>query len=128
MIQEELSHGIISAFYFVYNKLGHGFLEKVYENALMVEFRKRGIYVEQQKRVDVWYDGIRIGEYYADIIVNHTIVLELKAASGIAPEHEAQLLNYLRATDIELGFLLNFGPRADFIRRIFSNERKISRE
>ena len=128
MIQEELSHGIISAFYFVYNKLGHGFLEKVYENALMVEFRKRGIYVEQQKRVDVWYDGIRIGEYYADIIVNHTIVLELKAASGIAPEHEAQLLNYLRATDIELGFLLNFGPRAEFIRRIFSNERKISRE
>ena len=128
MIQEELSHGIISAFYFVYNKLGHGFLEKVYENALMVEFRKRGIYVEQQKRVDVWYDGIRIGEYYADIVVNHTIVLELKAASGIAPEHEAQLLNYLRATDIELGFLLNFGPKAEFIRRIFSNERKISRE
>jgi len=126
MIHEALSGRIISAFYTVYNGLGHGFLEKVYENALMVEFRKQGVNVDQQKKIDVWYDGFRVGEYFSDIVVEDTIILELKAAAGIVPEHEAQLLHYLRATEIELGFVLNFGSKPEFIRRVFSNERKTS--
>lgn len=127
MLHAELSNNIINVFYTVYNSLGHGFLEKVYENALVIEFRKRRIAVEQQKRIEVWYEDIRVGEYYADILVASSVILELKAADGIAPEHEAQLINYLKATDIELGLLLNFGPKPQFIRRILTNDRKSDR-
>ena len=79
---------------------------------------------KQQQRIKVSYDGYEIGEYYSDILVDDTIVLELKTAEAIAPEHEAQLLNYLKATDVELGFLLNFGPKLQFIRRILTNDKK----
>ena len=127
MLHEDLSRKILNAFYIVYNVLGHGFLEKVYENALMLEFRKQGIKVEQQEKIDVWYDSFRVGEYFSDIVVDDKVILELKAAAGIAPENEAQLLHYLRATHIELGFVLNFGLKPEFIRRVFSNERKESR-
>jgi GxxExxY protein len=129
MIYEEISKHVINAFYAVYNKLGNGFLEKVYENAFVIELRKRGFKVEQQKKIDVYYDGEKVGEYYADICVNDIIILELKAAENIAPEHEAQLIHYLKATNIELGLLFNFGPKPQFIRRVFSNENKnINRE
>lgn len=124
MLYEELSGKIIAAFYRVYRTLGYGFLEKVYENALGIELRKRGMNVEQQKRVEVHYDGIRVGEYYADLLVEGVVALELKAADTIAPVHEAQLINYLKATSIELGFLFNFGPKAQFVRRILTNDRK----
>ena len=124
MLHEELSGKILKAFFVVYNNLGHGFLEKVYENALMIELRKRGMNVEQQRRIDVFYDGYEVGEYYADILVNDSIILELKAAEVIAPEHEAQLINYLKAIEIELGFLLNFGPKPQFLRRILTNDKK----
>lgn len=127
MLYKELSGRIISSFYTVYNCLGHGFLEKVYENALMVELKKNEVHVDQQKKIDVWYDGCKVGEYFSDIVVENKIILELKAADGIAPEHEAQLLNYLKATDIELGFLFNFGPRPQFLRRLFTNDRKTPR-
>ena len=126
MLHQELSGRVLNAFYTVYNTLGHGFLEKVYENALVIELKKRGISAQQQKRVDVYYDRYQVGEYYADILVDDSIILELKASDGIAPEHEAQLINYLKATDIELGFLLNFGPTPQFIRRILTNGRKLS--
>lgn len=126
MLHQELSGRVLNAFYTVYNTLGHGFLEKVYENALVIELKKRGISAQQQKRVDVYYDRYQVGEYYADILVDDSIILELKASDGIAPEHEAQLINYLKATDIELGFLLNFGPTPQFIRRILTNDRKLS--
>ena len=126
MLHQELSGRVLNAFYTVYNTLGHGFLEKVYENALLIELRKRGISAQQQKRVDVYYDRYQVGEYYADILVDEAIVLELKAADGIASEHQAQLINYLKATEIELGFLLNFGPTPQFIRRILTNDRKLS--
>jgi len=127
MLQEELSGKIIGVFYSVYNTLGHGFLEKVYENAMMIELRKAGLNPEQQKRIDVYYDGEIVGEYFADIVVNDLIILELKVAEAIAPEHEAQLLNYLKGTEVELGLLFNFGPKPQFIRRILTNDKKTLR-
>ncbi|HTP13159.1 MAG TPA: GxxExxY protein [Bacteroidota bacterium] len=124
MIQGQLSNRIIGAFYAVYHQLEYGFLEKVYENALVRELRKKGMKATQQKRIDVYYDGQRVGEYFADIVVEDSVVLELKAAEGIAPEHEAQLINYLKASNIELGLLFNFGVQPQFIRRVFTNGRK----
>ncbi len=124
MIQEQLSNRVIGAFYAVYHQLGYGFLEKVYENALLWELRKKGMKAIQQKRIDVYYDGQRVGEYFADIVVEDSLVLELKAADGIAPEHEAQLINYLKASNIELGLLFNFGARPQFLRRVFTNAKK----
>ncbi len=124
MLHEDITGKIIQAFYTVYNSLGHGFLEKVYENALVIELRKLGLLVEQQKKIEVFYNGQRVGDYFADIIVNGVVILELKAADGIAPEHEAQLINYLKATEIEVGMLLNFGSKPQFLRRIFTNDRK----
>ena len=124
MIHEETTSKIIGAFYTVYNTLGYGFLEKVYENALILELRKQGMMAEQQKRIDVFYDGQRVGEYYADILVDECVVLELKAADALAPEHEAQLINYLKATELEVGLLFNFGLKPQFARRILTNDRK----
>ncbi len=128
MLHEELSGKILNAFYAVYNRLGHGFLEKVYENALVIELKKRELDVQQQRRIDVYYEGYEVGEYYADILVNDLVILELKAAEAIAPEHEAQLINYLAATNIELGLLLNFGPKPQFVRRILTNDKKANRK
>ncbi|MCX6133141.1 MAG: GxxExxY protein [Ignavibacteriales bacterium] len=127
MIHEALTGKIISAFYTVYNGLGYGFLEKVYENALAIELRKKGLISEQQKRVEVFYDAQRVGDYYADLVVNDCVVLELKAAEVLAPEHEAQLINYLKSTEIEVGLLLNFGPKPQIVRRILTNDRKASK-
>ena len=124
MLHEELSGKILNVFFHVYNTLGHGFLEKVYENALAIELRKRNIGFEQQKRIEVWYEEFKVGDYFADLSVEKCVVLELKAAEAIAPEHEAQLINYLKATDMELGFVLNFGTKPQFIRRILTNDRK----
>ena|ERR1043166_6400244 len=126
MLHEELSGVVLNAFFTVYNCLGHGFLEKVYENAIAIELKERGITVQQQGRIIVYYKGHEVGDYYADVSVNECIILELKAAEGIAPEHEAQLINYLKATDVELGFVLNFGPKPQFIRRILTNDKKQS--
>ncbi|HEY6171948.1 MAG TPA: GxxExxY protein [Candidatus Kapabacteria bacterium] len=123
----KLSHitdKILRAYYTVYNQLGYGFLEKVYENALIIELRKEGLFVERQKPISVYYDNIIVGEYYADLVVDNSVIIELKAAEGLIPEHEAQLLNYLKATKIEVGLLLNFGPKAQFRRKVFDNELK----
>ena len=124
MLHEDLTSQIIASFYGVYNALGYGFLEKVYENALMIELRKCGLAAQQQIPIQVYYDGQPVGEYFADILVNEMVILELKAASEIALAHEAQLVNYLKATNIEVGFVLNFGPKAEFKRKISSNMRK----
>ncbi len=115
---------IIKAFYNVYNQLGHGFLEKVYENALLIELRKLGLVCIAQYPVEVFYDNTKVGFYIADIIVNGSVIIEAKAADAICEEHEAQLTNYLRATDIEVGILLNFGKKAEFKRKVFSLEYK----
>lgn len=117
---QDITDGIINAFYHVYNKLGYGFLEKVYENALSHELRRRGFDGATQKPIAVWYDGIIVGEYFADLIVNECVIVEMKSGISISPAHEAQLVNYLKATGIEVGLLLNFGPKPQFKRKIFS--------
>ena len=119
-----LTKRIIGAFYTVYNTLGYGFLEKVYENALAIELRALGFKVEQQARIAVYYAGQVVGEYYADLLINDIVILELKATRTIALEHEAQLLNYLKATPFEVGLLLNFGPEPEIKRKTYDNERK----
>jgi GxxExxY protein len=116
MFHEEITNKIICAFYNVYNSLGHGFLEKVYENSLAMELKKLGLEVTQQATVEVFYDGAKVGDYFADSIVNDLIVLELKCAAFLKNEHFAQLTNYLKATDKEVGLLLNFGKKSEFKR------------
>jgi GxxExxY protein len=123
-IHSDITSIIIKAFFNVYNKLGYGFLEKVYENALIIEINKLGLECEKQKSIEVFYDGINVGQYFADIIVNNCVIVELKSTEGLAEEHEAQLVNYLRATNMEVGLLLNFGREAEFKRKAFSNQYK----
>lgn len=119
----ELTGQIINAFFHVHNELGFGFLERVYENALLLELQQRGFQVSQQVPIPVWYRGVKVGEYYADLLVNDCVILELKAAEEIVPEHEAQLLNYLKATRIEVGLLLNFGIKPQVKRKVFQTAR-----
>ncbi|MSU75259.1 MAG: GxxExxY protein [Candidatus Magasanikbacteria bacterium] len=126
MLQEELSNKIIRAYYNVYNTLGFGFLEKVYENAMIVELRKLGIQGRKQVPIAVYYDTEQVGDYFADIVAEEVIILELKAAESLCEEHEAQLINYLRATNIEVGLLLNFGKKPEFKRKVFENKLKKS--
>lgn len=128
--RENLKHGkitdaILQVFYKrVYADLGYGFLEKVYENAMVYELRQSGLAAEQQQKIDVYYRGVLVGEYFADLVVNNKVIVELKAALKILPQHEAQLLNYLRATQFEVGLLMNFGPKPTHQRKIFDNTRK----
>jgi GxxExxY protein len=127
MKHEDLTERIIAAFYHVYNTLGWGFLEKVYRNALLHELRKRGLDVVPNHQIDVFYDGVHVGEYFADLVVEGAVILELKAAEQLSPEHEAQLLNYLKATNIDVGLLLNFGPKPQVRRKVFETARAKSR-
>ena len=120
----EITDKIIKAFYQVYNTLGYGFLEKVYENALIIELKKLGLIVIAQHSIQVYYDNAVVGDYFADILVENTVIIEIKAAKAIILEHEAQLLNYLRATQLEVGLILNFGPKAEFSRKAFDNSRR----
>ncbi|GIK61230.1 MAG: GxxExxY protein [Ignavibacteriota bacterium] len=123
-LHKELTSKIIQAFYKVYNTLGYGFLEKVYENAMRIELNKMGIFVEQQKNIKVYYESEMIGDYFADLLIEKLVIVELKAAENICEEHEAQLLNYLKATDVEVGLLLNFGKMPEVRRKIFMNKNK----
>jgi GxxExxY protein len=111
-------------FYKVYNKLGYGFLEKVYENAMEIEFRKESIPTVSQAPIKVSYDKEIIGDYYADLLVDNKVIVEIKAVENLSDEHEAQLLNYLKATNIEVGLLLNFGPKPEIKRKALDNLRK----
>jgi GxxExxY protein len=120
----DITEKIIGAYYKVYNQLGYGFLEKVYENALALELEKIGFKVEHQKKIVVYYDGHVVGDYFADLFVDDVIIVELKALRELSEEHEAQLLNYLKATPIEVGLLLNFGLEPAHKRKVFDNERK----
>ncbi|MBT3339209.1 MAG: GxxExxY protein [Anaerolineae bacterium] len=123
MLHQDITSKIISAFYTVYNTLGYGFLEKVYENALIIELEKRGLAVRQQVPIQVYYEGKVVGEYFADLLINDKVIVELKAAKEIVDAHEAQLVNYLKATNIEVGLLLNFGTEAKFKRKIFTQRK-----
>jgi GxxExxY protein len=121
---KDLTDGIIQSFYAVYNELGFGFLENVYQNALYFELLKQGFKVEAQKSIDVYYQSQLVGKYRADLMVDDLIILELKAVDCLVEEHEWQLINYLKATDKEIGLLLNFGMKPEIRRKIFTNDRK----
>lgn len=123
-LHSDITSLILKAFFTVYNKLGYGFLEKVYENALLIELKKLGLACEKQIPIDVFYDGQNVGLYFADIIVNDCVIIELKAAEALIEEHEAQLVNYLRATEVEVGLLLNFGKEPGHKRKVLTNEFK----
>ncbi|MBI5485434.1 MAG: GxxExxY protein [Deltaproteobacteria bacterium] len=121
MLHSDITDGILKAFYKVYNALGYGFLEKVYENALLIELVNSGFQVLQQHPIQVFYEKRQVGEYFADLIVNDLVVLELKAAECLRDEHATQLINYLKATQKEVGLLFNFGPKPEFKRIVFTN-------
>ncbi|MDR0659131.1 MAG: GxxExxY protein [Mediterranea sp.] len=120
MIHEDLTGGIIGAFYEVYNSLGYGFLEQVYQNALYKELVGMGLKCEPQRRINVYYKNSLVGNYVADMVVEDLVILELKAVKQLLPEHECQLINYLKATGIEVGLLLNFGDKAEIRRKVLT--------
>jgi len=122
--QADLTDKVLKAFFKVYNTLGYGFAERVYENALTIELKKSGLQVEKQKDITVYYEGEVVGDYVADMVVNGGVMLELKAVRTLAEDHEDQLLNYLKATPVEVGLLLNFGIKPEHRRKIFDNDRK----
>jgi GxxExxY protein len=124
----DLTEKIIGVFYDVYNELGYGFLESTYAEALVVALEESGLGTAREVPVPVWFRGRKVGQYYADLIVGGVVLLELKAARTLDSTHEAQLLHYLRATQVEVGLLLNFGLRPQFRRLLFDNERKKIRE
>jgi GxxExxY protein len=125
LLYQETTDLIIKCFYKVYNEPGFGFLEKVYENAMLIELRANGLIASKQVPVEVFYEGILVGSYFADIIVEDKIIIELKAGEGLlVEEHELQLINYLKATKMEVGLLLFFGKKPQFKRKIFTNNNK----
>ena len=127
-LYQELTAEIIRRFYIVYNKLGYGFLEKVYEKALKYELEKTGFHVERQKPINVFYETELVGEYFADLFVESKVIIELKASEILCENHELQLINYLKATDFEVGLLLNFGKKPEVRRKAFSNINKNRRK
>ena len=124
LLEEALTREVIGSFFAVYNELGYGFLESVYRKALAQSLRERGREVVEEVELDVRFRGIKVGFFRADAIVDRRLIIETKAAERIGEAHRAQLRNYLRASDLELGLVLNFGPKAEFGRVILTNDRK----
>lgn len=124
MKHEELTEKIIKAFYKVYNTLGYGFLEKIYLNAMLIELIKMGLNATKEKRVFVYNEGEVVGDYNADLTVENVVICELKTSEQLYEGDEHQLVNYLKATEIEVGLLLNFGKRPEIKRKVYDNERK----
>ncbi|WP_316634959.1 GxxExxY protein [uncultured Flavobacterium sp.] len=124
LLHKEISKPILQIFYDVYNQLGYGFLEKVYQNAMYFELIAQGYKVEAQKQIKVYYKNKLVGEFYADLLVEDAIILELKACEYLVSSHITQLLNYLKSTQIEVGLVLNFGETPDFKRLVYTNNRK----
>lgn len=121
---QELTKSIIGIYYNVYNELGFGFLEKVYHKALLIELKNNGYKIDSEKKVNVYYKNEIVGEYIPDIIINDSVIVDLKCVEYLTEIHENQLLNYLKATDCEVGLILNFGKDPQFIRKIFTNDLK----
>ncbi len=115
---KELTGKIIECAYKVHNNLGFGFLESVYHNALLIEFKKAGLQAEKEKRIQVYYDSQLVGDFVADIVVEQKVILELKSIKELHPAHEAQLTNYLKATGLEIGLLINFSESVNIKRKI----------
>ncbi len=123
-LHRDKTEKIIEAFFNVYNTLGYGFLEKVYHNSMLIELRRMKFECASQYPIRVFYDSFPVGDYYADIIVDDCVIIENKATERLVEENEFQLINYLKATNIEVGLLLNFGKKPEFKRKIFTNDRK----
>jgi GxxExxY protein len=124
LLHKGITDSILKTYYDVYNQLGYGFLEKVYQNAMYLELKSQGFKVEAQKPIKVYFKNQLIGEYYADLLIEDKVIVELKACELLMNVHSAQLMNYLKATEIEVGLLLNFGEDAEFKRIIYTNDRK----
>jgi len=124
MKHSEITEKIIGAFYRVYNELGYGFLENVYLNALGIELVNIGLEIEKEREIKVYYQKQIVGKYRADIIVNNMIIVEIKANEFLINENENQLVNYLKATEIEIGLLLNFGSKPEICRKLYDNNLK----
>lgn len=126
LLHESITNVILKVYYEVYNELGSGFLEKVYQNAMYFELISLGYKVEAQKQIKVYFKNQLVGEYYSDLLVEDKVIVELKATELLMNIHIAQIMNYLKATSIEVGLLLNFGEEPEFKRLIFTNDRKIN--
>jgi GxxExxY protein len=120
----EITGPLIDVFFLVYKTLGFGFLERVYMNSMIVAGKKFGLEIRKKYPIRVSFEGVVVGNYEADLLVNKAVIAELKTVRTLTPQHEAQLLNYLKATEYEVGFLFNFGPKAEYKRMIFENSRK----
>lgn len=128
LLHSEITGSILDCFFKVYNTLGYGFLEKVYERALLIELQEAGLRFSAQFPIKVYYEEELVGDYFADILVEEKVIIELKAAEATCEEHEFQLISYLKATDMEVGLLLNFGKKPQYKRKVFSNNRNKIRE
>jgi GxxExxY protein len=126
LLHESITSTILKVYYEVYNELGYGFLEKVYQNAMYLELQSLGFKVEAQKQIKVYFKKQLVGEYYSDLLVEDKVIIELKATELLMNIHVAQIMNYLKATPIEVGMLLNFGEEPEFKRLIYTNNRKIN--
>jgi GxxExxY protein len=124
LLHADVTGSLIEAFYTVYRDLGYGFIERVYENAMAIAARALGLVIQQQLPIRVHYLGTVVGKYSADLVANNLVIVELKAAKELMKAHEAQLLNYLKATRYEVGLLVNFGPRPQHKRKVYENRRK----
>ncbi|TDO95459.1 GxxExxY protein [Flavobacterium sp. 245] len=124
LLHKEISKPILKIFYDVYNELGYGFLEKVYQNAMYFELKAQGYKVEAQKQIKVYFKNQLVGEFYADLLIEDTIIVELKVCEYLISSHIAQLMNYLKSTQIQVGLLLNFGETPEFKRIIYTKNRK----
>lgn len=120
----DLTETVIGAFYAVYNSLGYGFAERVYHGAMIVELQKRNLNVKSEYPLPVYYQNVQVGDFYADLVVNDVVIVELKAVKELVDEHRAQLLNYMKASTFEVGLLLNFGPEPKIERKVFDNSNK----
>lgn len=118
----DITEKILRAFFNVYNRLGYGFIEKVYENAMLIELIKLNLNAVKQSPAKIYYDNVLVGDYFADIVVEDKVIVELKAVEALCTEHEVQLVNYLKATEIEVGLLLNFGKKPQYKRRVLTKE------
>jgi len=126
LLHKSITDSILKVYYDVYNELGAGFLEKVYQNAMYFELIARGYKVEAQKQIKVYFKKQLVGDYIADLLVENKVLVELKACELLMNVHVAQTMNYLKATEIEVGLLLNFGEEPEFKRFIYTNDRKIN--
>ena len=125
LLHQEITEQIIKIFFAVYSELGHGFMEKICQTAMVIALKEAGLTVEENVRFEVWFRGQMIGEFYADIVVNGVVLVEIKSSSLLHAWDEAQVLNYLRVSQIEVALLMNFGPKPEYRRRIFTNDRKL---